>query len=88
MDGVFTSGTRWQWNNLTLNLGDLSGAKEIKLIVGATINWPSTSAGGTNFLKYASQPGVTPSPPPYLEVKAANGSWDPFQTIESSPYPM
>ncbi len=75
MDGVFTSGTRWQWNNLTLNLGDLSGAKEIKLIVGATINWPSTSAGGTNFLKYASQPGVTPSPPPYLEVKAANGSW-------------
>jgi hypothetical protein len=75
MDGVFTSGTRWQWNNLTLNLGDLSGAKEIKLIVAATINWPSTSAGGTNFLKYASQPGVTPSPPPYLEVKAANGSW-------------
>ena len=75
MDGVFTSGTRWQWNNLTLNLGDLSGAKEIKLIVAATINWPSTSAGGTNFLRYQSQPYVTPSPPPYIEVKAANGSW-------------
>ena len=28
MDGVFTSGTRWQWNNLTLNLGNLSGAKK------------------------------------------------------------
>ncbi len=75
MDGVFTSGTRWQWNNLTLNLGDLSGAKEIKLIVAATINWPSTSAGGTNFLRYQSQPYMTPSPPPYIEVKAANGSW-------------
>ena len=50
-------------------------SKEIKLIVAATINWPSTSAGGTNFLKYQNQPGVTPSPPPYMEVKAANGSW-------------
>jgi hypothetical protein len=75
MDGVFTSGTRWQWNNITLNLGNLTGSKEIKLIVAATINWPSTSAGGTNFLKYQNQPGVTPSPPPYMEVKAANGSW-------------
>ena len=75
MDGLFTRGTRWQWNNLTLNLGDLSSAQQIKLVVAATINWPSTSAGGTNFLKYASQPGVTPSPPPYIEVKAANGSW-------------
>ena len=75
MDGVFTSGTRWQWNNITLNLGNLAGAKEIKLIVAGTINWPSTSAGGTNFLKYKNQPGTTPSPPPYMEVKAANGSW-------------
>ena len=75
MDGVFTSGTRWQWNNITLNLGNLTGAKEIKLVIAATINWPTTSAGGTNFLKYANQPGTTPSPPPYMEVKAANGSW-------------
>lgn len=75
LDGVFTAGTRWAWNNITLNLGDLSGAKEIKLVVAATINWPTTSAGGNNFMKYASQPGVTPSPPPYTEVKAANGSW-------------
>ena len=75
MDEVFTMGTRWQWNSLTLNLGDLSQAKEIKLVVAATINWPTTSSGGSNFMKYASQPGVTPSPPPYMEVKAANGSW-------------
>ena len=26
-------------------------------------------------MKYAKQPGVTPSPPPYMEVKAQNGSW-------------
>lgn len=75
MDGKFTDGTRWAWNNITLNLGDLSNTKEIKLVVGAKIVWPTTSAGGINFMKYASQPGVTPSPPPFMEVKAANGSW-------------
>ncbi len=75
MDGNSTVGTRWAWNSLTLNLGNLTGAKEIKLVVGASIVWPTTSAGGTNFLKYANQPGVTPSPPPYMEVKAPNGSW-------------
>ena len=55
MDGVFTSGTTWAWNNITLNLGDLSSAKEIKLVVGAKITWPTTSAGGNNFMKYANQ---------------------------------
>ena len=75
LDGNFTTSKIWTWNNITLNLGDLSGAKEIKLVVGAKITWPTTAAGGTNFMKYASQPGVTPSPPPYMEVKAANGSW-------------
>jgi hypothetical protein len=75
MDGAFTQGTRWTWNNITLNLGDLSSAKEIKLVVGAKIVWPTTSAGGTNFMKYANQPGIMPSPPPFMEVKAANGSW-------------
>jgi hypothetical protein len=75
LDQNFTAGTRWTWNNITLNLGDLTGAKEIKLVIAATINWPTTQAGGNNFLRYASQPGVAPSPPPYMEVKAQNGSW-------------
>jgi len=74
-DQNYTVGARWTWNNITLNLGDLSGTKQIKLVVAATINWPTTSAGGINFLKYASQPGVTPSPPPFMEVRAQNGSW-------------
>ncbi len=74
-DGNYTPGTTWAWNNLTLNLGNLTGAKEINLVVAAKITWPTTQAGGTNFLKYANEPGVTPSPPPYMEVKAANGTW-------------
>ena len=75
LDGKSTNSTIWTWNSLTLNLGNLTGAQEIKLVVGATINWPTTQAGGNNFLKYANQPGVIPSPPPYMEVKAQNGSW-------------
>ena len=69
MDGISTAGVRWKWNSLDLNLGNLSGAQEIKLVVVATTNWPTTQQGGTNFMAYANQPGVTPSPPPYMEVK-------------------
>ncbi len=75
LDGIFTQANRWSWNNLTLNLGDLSGTKDIYLVVAARTEWPSTSAGGQNFMSYASKPGVMPSPPPYMQVKAENGSW-------------
>lgn len=87
VDGQFTTGTRWTWNNITLNLGDLSKAQEIKLVVAAKIVWPTTSDGGTNFMSYASQPGVRPSPPPFMEVKAANGSWVPVPDDRQFPLP-
>jgi hypothetical protein len=75
LDNNFTTANRWQWNNITLDLGNLSGAKNIELVVAARINWPSTQAGGVNFMSYADKPGVMPSPPPYMQVKAENGSW-------------
>ena len=75
LDGNYTPASRWSWNNITLNLGDLTGAQQIKLVVAATTYWPTTQAGGNNFEKYANQPGVMPSPPPYMQVKAPNGTW-------------
>jgi hypothetical protein len=75
LDGNFTTGTTWAWQSLTLNIGNLTGAQEINLVVAAKITWPTTQAGGENFLNYANQPGVTPSPPPYMQVMAPNGSW-------------
>ena len=75
LDGDFTTANRWTLNNLTLNLGNLAGAKNINLVVAARTEWPSTSAGGENFMSYASQPGVMPSPPPTMQVMAENGSW-------------
>ncbi len=75
-DGTnFTPGATWQWQNLTLNLGNLTGAPQINMVVAAKITWPTTSAGGENFLSYASEPGVIPSPPPYMQVLAPNGTW-------------
>jgi len=87
LDNTFTTANRWTWNNLTLNLGNLTGAKEINLVVAARINWPTTTAGGVNFMSYASQPGVMPSPPPNMEVKAANGSWVPVPNDREFPIP-
>jgi len=74
-DNDFTTANRWTWNSITLNLGNLAGAKNIYLVVAARTDWPSTQAGGVNFMSYANKPGVMPSPPPYMQVKAKNGSW-------------
>jgi len=75
LDNDFTAANRWTWNNITVNLGNLEGAKNIYLAVAARTEWPSTQAGGVNFMSYADEPGVMPSPPPYMQVKAENGSW-------------
>ena len=53
LDGNYTQATRWSWNNITLNLGNLTGAQQINLVVAATTDWPTTAAGGENFEKYA-----------------------------------
>ncbi len=66
---------RWTWNTLDLNLGNLTGAQQINLLVTAVIAWPTNQAGGDWAAQFASQPGVTPSPPPYMEVKDQNGNW-------------
>jgi len=58
-----------------LNLGNLTGAQQINLVVNATIGWPTDAAGGDWFSQFASEPGVTPSPPPYMEVKDQAGNW-------------
>ena len=74
-DGNFTSALRWTWNTLDLNLGNLTNAQQINLVVNAVIGWPTDQAGGDWASQFASQPGVTPSPPPYMEVKDAGGNW-------------
>ena len=89
-DGVYTPGINGDdsvWNNLiqnqlTLDLGDLSSAQEIKLVVTGMVDWGSADA----YYKWLDQfndaaakglvaNGTQIMPAPTMEIKAANGTW-------------
>jgi hypothetical protein len=75
LDGIYTAGNEFQYDTLELNLGDLSGAKNIKLVVAGITIYSSGRIQGEWAGQFWNQLGVQPFPPPYMEVKAANGSW-------------
>ena len=87
VDGVFTSGGNgilspaWDdisWNKLTLDLGDLSDANQIKLVLRAIVDWGSGEDYVTYLDKFFAQPvpdGTEITPPPFMEVKDASGNW-------------
>jgi len=97
-DGVFTTGFNgkysqaWNnqtWNRLTLNLGNLTGASQIKLVVRALVDWgPADSYTLWMDKFYGTQvPNHTePTPTPFMEVKAANGNW--VRVPESRQFPL
>ncbi len=76
-DGITTPGNEFQWDTLELNLGDLSDAEEIKLIVAGTIIYSKGEEQGAWAEQFYNQPGEKPFPPPYMEVKDADGNWVP-----------
>lgn len=87
IDGVSTTGFNgkysvdWNnqtWNRLTLNLGDLAGTDQIKLVVNAIVDWgePESYNLWMNKFYSANLPNHTqPTPVSYMEVKDANGNW-------------
>jgi hypothetical protein len=91
LDGVFTSATNgvespsWdniQLNQLTLDLGDLSDALGIKLVIHGMIDWGPAEPyyEWIDSFKAASAEGLVPNgtqlnPPPFMEVRDANGNW-------------
>jgi hypothetical protein len=89
-DGLYTPGINGYdsvWNNITLNqltldLGNLTGAPEIKLVIKGMVDWGSADSyyKWIDSFKDAAAKGLVSNgteitPAPYLEVKAANGSW-------------
>jgi len=76
-DGISTTGNEFQWDTLELNLGDLSDAEEIKLIVAGTIIYSTGEEQGAWAWNFTNRPGEKPFPPPYMEVKDAEGNWVP-----------
>ena len=91
LDGVFTPGYNGllspSWDNinlnqLTLDLGDLSKATQIKLVINGMVDWGEAGPyyDWINGFQAAAAQGLVPNetqiyPSPYMEVKAANGSW-------------
>jgi hypothetical protein len=91
LDGVFTPGSNGllssSWDNLTLNqltlnLGDLSNAPEIKLVIHGMVDWgpPEPYYEWIDHFLAEFSEGLVPSgtqlyPPPYMEVKDVNGDW-------------
>jgi len=91
LDGVFTPGnngdTSPSYNNiylnqLTLDLGNLSNTKNIKLLINGIVDWGSyqnyyswinkfTGAASAGLLTN----GTQIYPGPYMQVKDANGNW-------------
>jgi hypothetical protein len=91
LDGIYTPRpSDWQyqyhWDTLELNLGDLSAAKEIKLIVAGMVIWPSSEVTAEWVSKFVNLPGEPPFPVQYMEVKDANGSW--VRVPDNRQFPM
>jgi hypothetical protein len=95
LDGVYAARQlAWEygtWSTLELDLGDLSSAKEIKLIVNGIVVWPPSEVTTEWQSKFVMQPGIPPFPEQYMEVKDENGNWvrvsdnRQFPLIRSSP---
>jgi hypothetical protein len=91
LDGVFTLGNRGEysqaWNNMSLNqltidLGNLSCAEQIKLVINGMVDFGDYEPyiSWIESFKTAADQGLvadgTPvTPAPYVEVKYPNGSW-------------
>lgn len=99
IDNIFTNGTHgfqsptWNnitWNQITLDLGDLSKAQQIKLIIKSVVDWGPAEDYNT-WLGYFYDPtvpdGTEVTPPPYMEVKDANNNWIKIDWSRQIPLP-
>ena len=76
LDSLFTeSEGDFHWKTLELNLGDLSKASTIKLVVAGKTVYSPGKAQGEWAMQFVNKPGIMPFPPAYMEVKDANGAW-------------
>jgi hypothetical protein len=102
-DGIFTPGIYGDqspsWNNITLNqltvdLGNLSSAQQIKLLFTAIVDWGPYQSyyNWIDQFKTAAAQGLVPNgtvltPDSYMEIKAANGTWSRVPQDRQIPIP-
>jgi len=103
IDGVFTSASNGvespSWDNITLNqltldLGDLSDAQEIKLVINGMVDWGPADPyyDWIDQFKTAAadglvQNGTQINPPAYMEVMDTQGNWVQVPQDKQMPIP-
>jgi hypothetical protein len=103
LDGIFTPGINgllspsWddiQLNQLTLNLGNLSDAQQIKLVITGMVDWGPAGPyyDWIDGFNKAFAEGLVPNgtqiyPAPYMEVMDGNGNWVRVPTDRQMPTP-
>jgi len=82
------------FNQLTLDLGDLSGAEGVKLLIRGMVDWGSAESYYDWIAGFQSAfaEGLVPNgtqlyPPPYMEVKNAKGQWERVPVDKQMPTP-
>ncbi|MEM2144092.1 MAG: hypothetical protein QW279_01930 [Candidatus Jordarchaeaceae archaeon] len=77
LDGIYASTHEFgKWQYFEVNLGNLSGAEEIKLIINGYNTWfPGWEKEWVKLLQNPNFITSKPSVYPYLQVKDGNGSW-------------
>ncbi|MDD4251297.1 MAG: hypothetical protein PHX27_03855, partial [Candidatus ainarchaeum sp.] len=61
-------GRQFEWDLIELDLGNLSNAEDIKLVMSGVTAWPSTE-------EWSSNPNATGTKPAFIEVLDKNGDW-------------
>lgn len=87
-DNIYTQDKNHRWELVTfeLDLGDLSDAKEIKLVVAGTFTWGEPSEAVKRMVQFSTKPGEQIFPNPIMEVKDENGNWVPVPDHRQFPY--
>ena len=102
-DGAYTPGINGDqspsWNNITLNqltldLGNLSGAPQIKLVITGMVDWGAADPyyAWINQFKDAAAQGLVPNgtqitPASYMEIKDSKGDWIRLSQDKQIPIP-
>ncbi len=86
LDGIYAPSNEFTFDTLELNLGDLSNADAIKLVVAGVTLYSSGQIQGEWAGSFWNKPGEQPFPPPYMEVKDENGNW--ILVPESRQFPL
>ena len=76
IDRECTEAHHYCFDSMTVDFGDLSSARQIKLLYNAWVDWPGGPESAKRYEYIASHPGEQVVYMPYVEVINENGEWE------------